>query len=370
MEKGILALNNHTESLPCQNAIARMAASFEEATSDFFSYARPLYDLIDASPEDVFVFTSSGAEAVGQTIWSVFSEISRKKGKTQFIASSIEDAPTLQMLKRCEDFGCRATLAPVDRTGRIDVEKLAALITPRTALITVSAAHGLTGVIQPIEEIGELAKERGVLLHLDVSYAIGKTYFSFPSLHADYITFSGERIHSVKGSGALFAKKGRPLVPFILGGASQGGLRGGALDLPSLAAFGSAATLAALSLDAMGLEGARLRDLFETEIQREVQDAEILFKESPRLPNTTALNFPRVHSDALHYYLRRKGLYANTGGAYCQHLHSILASSGIKSESALSFSLSRMTTQEEVLKAASLVAGEVRALQKLSEDLF
>ncbi len=370
METGILELDSHTESRPCQSAIERMAASFQERSPSDSAQMRPLYDLVDASPEDVFVFTSSGAEAVGQTIWSVFSEVSRKEGKTQFIASCIEDAPTLQMLKRCEEFGCLVKIAPVDREGRIDVAKLAELITPRTALISTCMAQGLTGVIQPVEEICRLAKERGVLLHLDASYTVGKAYFSFSGSSADYLTFSGERIHSVKGSGALFAKRGRPLIPFILGGASQNGLRGGSFDAPSLAAFSAAANLSVLSLDSMGLEGTRLRNLFETEILRHLPDAKILYKEVSRLPNTTAIAFPRVHAESLQYYLRRKGLHPNTGGSFCQHLHSILASSGIEGECAVSFSLSRMTTQDEIFRAAHLIGEQVQALQKLSEDLF
>jgi cysteine desulfurase len=362
MDKGIIELDAHTESRVCQSAIERMAAAFQERSPDLPSLTAPLYDLVDASPEDAFVFTSSGAEAVCQAIWSVFSEISRKLGKTQFITSCVEDAPTLQMLKRCEELGCLVKIAPVDREGKIDVAKLASLITPRTALISVSMAQGLTGVIQPIEEISRLASEKKVLLHLDASYAVGNLYFSFSTSSADYLSFAGERIHSVKSSGALFAKKGRPLVPYVL--------KGGALDIPSLAAFGSAARLAALSLDSMGLEGARLRDLFETEIQKQLPDMKILYKESPRLPNTTALLFPRVHAEALHYFSCRKGLYPNTGGAYCPHLHSILASSGIEGECGLSFSLSRMTSQEEVLRAACLVVDRVLELRKISEDLF
>jgi cysteine desulfurase len=120
----------------------------------------------------------------------------------------------------------------------------------------------------------------------------------------------------------------------------------------------------------MGLEGARLRDLFETEIQKYVPDVKILYRQAARLPNTTALIFPQVHAEALQYFLRAKGLHANAGGTYLPHLPSILASSGIVGDSALSFSLSRMTSQEEILRAARLIGDEVQALKKLSEDLF
>jgi len=362
MDQGFIDLDAHTESHVCQSAIERMAEYARERLGDPAPHIRQVADLAGAGPDDVFAFAASGAEAVGQVIWSVYSEIARKEGKTHFIASAAEDAPTLQMLKRCEELGCLAKIAPLGPDGRIDVAKLASLITPRTALISISVAQGLTGVIQPVEEICRLAKEKGVLIHLEASYAVGKMYLSFADLGADYLTFSGERIHSVKSSGALFAKKGRPLVPYVL--------KGSAIDLPALAALGAAASLASLSLDSQGLEGARLRFLFESEVQKLAPETEILFQDAPRLPNTTALLFPRVHWQSLEYFLERKGLRMNAAGGYAQHLHKILASSGIETESALSFSLSRMTTQDDVLKAASLIGETVRSLQLLSEDLF
>ncbi len=363
MEKGTLEFDCHTATHPCQGALERMNSCFgiRPNLEDRLQLEEAIYDLAGASREDLFVFAASAAEAVCQVIWSVFSERSRKEGKTHFIASCTEDAPTLQMLKRCEDLGCTVKIAPIDGQGRIDLVKLRDLITPRTALISTAVAHGLTGVIQPIEEICKLAKERGVLLHLDASYSLGKTATCFAESSADYLTFSGERIHSVKASGGLFVKKGRPLLPFI---------PGAVFDFPSFTALSAAARFAALSLDAMGLETARLRDLLESEIQRHVSDAQILFLDTPRLPNTTAIVFPRVHAEALSYFLKRKRVYPNSSGAYCQHLHSVLGASGIQSEGALSFSLSRMTTQEEVVRGSVLIGDAVKSLRAISEDLF
>ncbi|HSX37785.1 MAG TPA: aminotransferase class V-fold PLP-dependent enzyme [Chlamydiales bacterium] len=361
MVETIIELDHHTHSRPVQAALESFTAFYRQKDSGWEHLARPVYDLVDAAPDDYFFCASSAAEAVCQVIWSVFCEVSRKEGKTQFITSCIEDAPTLQMLKRCETLGCAIKVAPVDADGRIDIEKLAELITPRTALITVTAAHGLTGVIQPVEEIAKLAKEKGVLLHLDASYIIGKTYFSFQSNSADYITFAGERIHSVK-SGVLFSKKGRPIIPYIVGGEHQAGL---------LSALSVAAHLANVALDTLGLEGARLRDLFETEIQKQLPEANILFQKTPRLPNTSAILFPRIHAEALHYFLQRERLYPNTGGGYCQHLHKVLEFCQIgQNESVLSFSLSRMTTHSDMIRAATLICEKSKMLRKLTEDLF
>ena len=371
----MIYLDNHSATEPCSAAIKQMqpyleehwAASFsphkmgQQLVSSLDGREQPIYDLVSADESDQFIFTSSGAESVCQVLWSVFLNISRKDGRCHFIASSSEDAPTMQMLKRLEELGCYVKIAPLDKEGKVDLAALKELINPRTALITMSVANGLTGVIQPIEEIAALAKDKNVLLHLDATYAVGKTYFSFSEIGADYLTFSGDRIHSVKGSGALFAKKGAPISSFITKGAS--------IDAPSFMALSGAASQAALYLDAMSLETARLRDLLESKIQ----NGKPLFKDSLRLPNTTAIAFPGAHQEALLYLLNRKGVFASIGGPYAQHLSRVLIASGIDSqdaESAISFSLSRMTTEEEILKAAAIINECAQLLQLVSEDLF
>lgn len=370
MGKRDIYLNRHSRSPLCSAAIDRMISSFKDdpiSAEDLELRYQAIYELVGAPFEDTFVFTSSAAEAVNQMFWSVFLEVARKTGKTHFIASSIEDAPTMQMLKRMEELGCFVKFVSVNQEGQIDLNQLKDLLTPRTALVSLTAAHGLTGVIQPIEEIVALAKEKGVLVHLDASYALGK--YDFSSVRADYLTFSGEMLHGSRSSGGLFVKKGAPLSPLIVGGVEQGGFRGGSFDLASFWALSAAALQVSLNFDAASLEMGRLRDLLETEIQWQIPDAKILFKEVLRLPNTTTIIFPGSHHEALLYLLEKKGVFASAGGTYFQHLHRILASSGCEGEKALSFSLDRMVTEEEVLRAASIIATEVRSLRTLSEDL-
>jgi cysteine desulfurase len=215
-----------------------------------------------------------------------------------------------------------------------------------------------------------LAQEKQVLLHVDATYALGKMYcpFSF-----DYLTFSGDRLHAAKGSGGLFAKAGRPLQPLIVGGIEQGGMRGGAFDIPSFLSLSAAASQASLSLDLMGLEVARLRDRLEEQVLDKIPGAIALFSNSPRLPNVSVLAFPRVHQEALLYLLCRKQLFASIGGQYAPHLSRHLILAGIEpkiAETALHFSLSRTTTQAEIDRAVCLLVDAVQALQLLSKDLF
>ncbi len=341
-------LNANLKTFPCKEAL-----DIQNDESMIPLRLERIYDLVNAKKEDQFVFTSSGAEAVNQVLWSVFLNIARKTGKCHFITSIIEDAATMQMMKRLEELGCFVKIAPVNEKGEIDIEQLKCLINPRTALISVTMAQGLTGVIQPIEEIQKLAHEKGVLLHVEASHALGKYYFHFD---ADYLTFSGDKIHAPLATGGLFAKKNAPLSPLILGGNS---LRGGALDPQSVLSLSAACAQSALYLDDMSLEMARLRDLFEKEITLRIPDAKILFKNSLRLPNTTVISFPFVHQEALHSFLSKKNIETLIGGNMMQHLYHLLIASNIDpliATCALSFSFNRMTTIEEVRMAAQQIA--------------
>ncbi len=363
MDKDRIYLASHAKTIPCNAALERQ----DDETMIPHRLER-IYDLVDADKEDLFVFTSSSAESTTQVLLSVFLEISRKTGKCHFITSILEDAPTMQMMKRLEDLGCFVKIAPVDERGQIDLASLKELINPRTALISITMSQGLTGVIQPVEEIAKIAHEKGVLLHLEGTYSVGKYYFSFRDLGADYLTFSGDRIHSLIGTGGLFAKKNAPLVPLILGGKD---FRGGSIDTSSLLALCAASAQSALFLDAMSVEVARLRDLFEKEIIRLIPDAHILFKTEIRLPNTTVISFPFANQEALHYLLSRKNIETLLGGAYSQHLFSLLTASKIDpkiASCALNFSLSRMTTEEELFKAAAEIAKSVYFLKSAAPE--
>jgi cysteine desulfurase len=337
-----MAQINLSDAKPCAHALdlMRMDLSAEQA-------AQWIYDLAGADKGAKFLFTSSGAEAVATVHWTAFLELARKEGKCHFITTGVEEAHLLQSLKRLEELGCFVKIAPLKPNGQVDVEKLATLINPRTAMISLSLAHGLTGVIQPIEEIAALAKEKGVLLHVDATYAMGKVIHPFA--HVDYLTFAGDRIHATT-SGAVFSKG--PLIPIIPGKAE--------MDLPALIALGAACSEASLHLDTMSLEVARLRNKL---------DFNPHFQDSPRLPNIAVLSFPGVHQEMLQYTIQRKGLLATLGGTRLPKLHQHLLACGIDDPTALSFTLSRFTTEEEIDRANNILRESTAALRPLAEAL-
>lgn len=382
----MIYLDNHSASQPCSSAVERLQPYLTDFWGpSFASYQmgrdsttlevryQALYDLVGASLEDSCVLTSSGAEAVNQALWSVFLQKAKKEGKCHFVASCLEDAPTMQMMQRLEEFGCYVKIAPVTSSGEIDLGELKSLIGPRTAALSVTMADALTGILQPISEISAICQEKKTLLHVDASYAIGKLYLSFKDLGVDYLSFSGDKIHALKSSGALFAKAKSPLSPLILGGTEQAGLRGGALDLPSFMALSAAAAQAELFIDRLSLETARLRDLLESKLVERVAGAKALFKEHLRLPNVALLSFPGVHAEALLYLLGKKGICASNGGFFHPPLAKILQAMEVKApflETAVSFALSRYTTADEIAKAADLIAETALHLQSISSQVL
>ncbi|MCC6128063.1 MAG: aminotransferase class V-fold PLP-dependent enzyme, partial [Chlamydiae bacterium] len=326
----VIYLDNHSASKPCSSAIERMQPYLNDLWGPGFApyqigrelstlldvRYRALYDLVGADSEDTCIITSSGAEALNQALWSVFLQKAKKEGKCHFVVSCLEDAPTMQMMQRLEEFGCYVKIAPVTSAGEIDLEQLKSLIGPRTAAVSVTMADGLTGVLQPISEIAALCKKQGTLLHVDASYAIGKLYLSFRDLGAAYLSFSGDRLHALKSSGALFVKAKTPLSPLILGGTEQAGLRGGAFDTPSVMALSAAASQAEIFIDQVALETARLRDLLESKLIQKVPGVKALFSDHLRLPNVAVVAFPGVHAEALLYLLSKKGICASAGGLF------------------------------------------------------
>lgn len=316
---------------------------------------RAIYHLVDASPEDQFVFTSSGAEAINHVVLSVYLDVTRKTGKHHFITSTVEEAPLMMSMSRLQDMGCFFEKVAVNAEGFVD--GLTERISPRTVLISLSLANGMTGVIQPIEEIAALCKDRGILLHVDGTHLLGKGEFSFKDSGVDFLTFNGAELNAPAGTGGLFCRSGVNLTPFIMGG----GMRGGDENLPGLIGLGRAASDAEEMRDYYMTEIARLRDLLEKKL-----GGRALFKESARVPNVSAVVFPLCHAEALRFFLEQKGLFANLGGRECQQMPLLMKSLGVaEAYSVLSFMLAREMKKSEIEKAAEIIEEAIEKLKRV-----
>lgn len=380
-------LDNSTTSRPSEQAISQMMTYLidrwgipsaphqkgQELYPALKDYYKMIYSFLGAKEQDQFVLTSSGAEAVNQVVFSVYRDTTVLTGKNQFLASNMDEAPALMAMARLEPLGCVAKMIEADKNGVITAQALAEAISPRTALVSLSWANGLTGVIQPIAEIADLCRQRGIRLHLDATHVLGKLFYELEDVQADFITFNGDQLHAPKGTGGLYIKQGVKVSPLIAGGSDQAGLRAGGLNMAALAGLAYAAQEALDCRDLICTETARLRYKLETGVVRAYSGATVCFKEQERLPHCTTLLFPGISNEALLFALNRKGIYASIGGGSFQQLGLLLSICGIEENlaySALSFSLSRYTTEEEIDRAIELIAECAHGLAKISGRIF
>lgn len=379
-------LDNSTTSQLSDQTISRMIPFFkdmwgipsaphqkgQELFSPLTDSYKSLYTLIGAKEEDTLVFTSSGVEAVNHVIWSVYQQVTVPTGKNQFITANVDEAPSIMSVSRLEQMGCLGKMVQANSQGLVTVEELSNAISPRIALISLSWANGLTGVIQPVQEIAALCREKGVLLHLDATHVLGKLYYELDEIQPDFITFNGDQLHGPKGTGGLYIKQGIKTVPFIVGGAEQAGMRAGPVNMPGLVGLGCAAREALDSRDLICTEIARLRNKLEKGIVEGFPKAIPFFQQEERLPHCTAIGFPGIANEALLFVLNRKGVQASIGGGNFQQLGLILGASQVPGDlaySALSFSLSRYTTEEEIDRAIEIIVESAHRLAKMSQQI-
>lgn len=385
--KGLIYFDNSTVAKPSEKAISAMMPFLttywgipstphqkgQELYPALTEFYKTFYDFIGANEEDQVIFTSSGAEAVNHVIASAYRDITLANGKNQFLTSKTDEASAVMAIGRLEPFGCIGKMIDVNANGVVTPQAVADALSPRTALLSMSWANGLTGVIQPVTEIAQLCRQRGVRLHLDATHILGKLYYDLEEIAPDYLTFNGDQLHAPKGSGILYVKQGVTCSPFLFGSADQGGMRAGSLNMAAAAALACAAREALDARDLLCTETARLRDRLEQGIVQKFPRATLCYKEQERLPHCTAILFPGIANEALLFALNRKGVCASIGGGNFQQLALLLAAAGINetaAHSAVSFSLSRATTEEEIDRAIAIITESARQLAALSEQLM
>lgn len=379
----LIYLDNSTTARPSEQAVNAMMPYLtsqwgspmaphqkgQELFPAMKGFYQSLYAFIGAKESDQVILTSSGAEAVNHVISSVYRDVTLKMGKNQFLTSKGDEAPAIMAITHLEPLSCVGKMVEVNSRGGVTPEAVADCLSPRTALLSLSWANGLTGTIQPVVEIAELCRARGVRLHLDATHVLGKLFFDLEEIKPDYLTFNGEQLHAPKGTGVLYIRQGVHCSPFIFGSADQGGMRAGGLNVAALAGMATAAQEALESRDLLCTETARLRNKLEQGILKGLPQTKICFKKQERLPHCTSLLFPGIANEALLFMLNRRGVCASIGGGNFQQLSLLLSCSGIEEQlthSAVSFSLSRYTTESEVDRAITSILESAKALYTLS----
>lgn len=313
---------------------------------------RQIFELVGAGKEDQFLFMSSEREAAELVFSHVLADHIRPSGKNHLVACSVESASILELMERYEKLGCESNYIPVDENGLITIEALEKCVGPRTGLISLSWVNSLTGVIQPVWEIAEFCKSRGILVYVQASEIFAKLFFRFQDLAIDFLSFEGNKFHAPKGTAGLFVKQEHKL--------GERGVSNG----PGLVAMGVAASEV---LDVMGTEVARLRGLLEDRIRETIPESVFFGQNTMRVPNTTCFAIPGIHSEPLLFYLKERGVIATRGGKERPKLEYVLASMGIGAllaKGAISVSLSMYTTEEEVEKCVAILAEVVKKMRK------
>ncbi len=304
--------------------------------------------LLSSAPDEI-VFTSGGSEANNLAIKGTFFAL-RHRGD-HIITSTVEHPAVLGPCRFLERLGAKVTYLPVDRTGRVDPDEVRRAITPRTILISVMHANNEVGTIEPIEEIGAIAREHGIPFHTDAAQSVGKISTKVDALRVDLLTIAGHKLYAPKGVGALYVRRGLDLEPLIHGAGHEAGRRAGTESALLATALGAACDLAQ---DLAPMERVRaLRDTFWQQLQDHFGNRVVLNGHpTHRLPNTLNVSFVgRMGADIL---ARLDGVAASTGSA-CHsgriELSPVLQAMGGVPEvgmGAIRFSLGRATTRKEI----------------------
>ncbi|GAB5551099.1 MAG: cysteine desulfurase [Saprospiraceae bacterium] len=326
-----------------------------------------LAKIIGADAKEM-VFTSGATEAINLAIKGVFARYQRK-GK-HIITLQSEHKAVLDTCAALEKKGAELSYLPVDNKGFVDLEELAATIRPDTILVSIMWANNETGVIQPMEAIGQLCAEKGTLLMSDATQAVGKIPVDVSAAKVALLPFSSHKIYGPKGVGALYVSKYQPRVALqaqIEGGGHEGGLRSGTLNVPGIVGFGKAAAIANVGFEAEAKKLTDLRNYLENQL---LQISEV-YRNGPsdqRLPNVSNLSFKYLSGEAI--MMAFKEQLAVSSGSACtsadpdpSHVLQAMGNSPNMAEAALRFSLGRFTTREQIQMAIGAVKAAVSKLR-------
>jgi cysteine desulfurase len=323
-----------------------------------------LCELIGASAEWEVVFTSGATEADYLAITGIARAL-RGVG-LQVVTTAIEHKAVLASCRHLTDEGFQVTIIPVKSDGLVDPARIAAAITPRTVLVSVMHANNEIGTIQPLAEISEITRERGVLLHTDAAQSLGSLPFDVDHLGVDLASFSGHKIYGPKGVGALYLRRGtvRP-VPQISGGGQEYGLRPGTLNVPGIVGIGQATAILGKQRHIDTRRITDLRDQLLAMLRREVPDLRVNGSLTRRLPGNLNITIPGIASDQLIEKL--PGLAISTGSACStgqpdpSHVLTAIGLDRSSARSSIRIGLGRSTTLDDIITAVKQISGAVQS---------
>jgi cysteine desulfurase len=325
-------------------------------------------DLIGASPQEI-IFTSGGTESDNAAIRGT---LEANPDKRHIITSRVEHPAVLNLCQYLAKKGYEVTELGVDSQGLLDLNELHEAVREDTVLITLMYANNETGVLFPVEEIGQIAREKGITFHCDAVQAVGKLPLDLSKSNMDMISLSGHKLHAPKGVGALYIRKGVRFKPFILGGHHENNRRAGTENVPSIIGLGVACALAKKHLTEEQTTVKKLRDKLEGQILSTMPNSRLNGHKTLRLPNTANISFEYVEGEAILLLLNEVGICASSGSACTSgslEPSHVLRAMGVPFTAAhgsVRFSFSRYNTEKEVDYIIDHVPPIINRLKEIS----
>ncbi|PAF44061.1 NifS family cysteine desulfurase [Helicobacter sp. 11S02629-2] len=350
------------------NSLHKYGTETHAAISDAIE---KLYVGINASPEDDVIITSCATESNNWVLKGIYFDILRHGERNHIITTEVEHPAVRATCAFLEELGVDITYLPINSKGLIDAKDVLAAIKPTTALVSVMWANNETGLIFPIEEIGQICDEYGILFHTDAVQAIGKVKVDVARAKVDFLSFSAHKFHGPKGIGALYIRKGIELTPLLHGGEHMRGRRSGTLNTPLIVGMGEAMRLANEYLDFEGSVIGPLRDRLEDGILKN-PDVFVVGNREHRVPNTTLVSVKGIEGEAMLWDLNKAGIAASTGSACASEdleANPVMVAIGADKElahTAIRFSLSRFTTKEDIDYTIEVFNKAVKRLREIS----
>ena len=332
-----------------------------------------VYTGLNASDNDDIVFTSCATESNNWVLKSVFNDHIVNGDKNHIVTTEVEHPSVLSACKFLEEEGVKVTYLPVNEQGIVEAHTVKSFITDKTALVSIMWASNETGMINPIEEIGQVCKEKGVLFHSDGVQAVGKIPVDLQATHVDFVSFSAHKFHGPKGIGALYIKDSQALTPLLHGGEHMGGRRSGTLNVPFIVGMGKAVELATTNIEDTMAKIRAKRDHLEDELMK-LSDTLIVGDRDNRTPNTILISIKGVEGESMLWDLNNEQIGASTGSACASEdleANTVMLAIGADNELAhtgIRLSLSRFTTDEEIEYTISHFKNAVERLRGISSS--
>ncbi len=329
---------------------------------------------IGAEPAEIF-FTAGGTESDNWALKGIADSMS-SKGK-HIITSVIEHHAILHTCEYLEAKGFEVTYLPVDEYGKIRIEDLKNAIRPDTILISIMFANNEIGTIEPIAEIGKIARENGIYFHTDAVQAVGHVKIDVKEMNIDMLSLSGHKLGAPKGIGALYIRKGVKLKSFIHGGAQERGRRAGTENVPGIVGLGKAVEMAVAEMDEVTPRLIKMRDKLIKELTEKIGHTRLNGHPVDRLPGNVNLSFEFIEGESMLLFLDMNGICASSGSACTSGSldpSHVLLSIGLPHEKAhgsLRLSLGHMNTEEEVdyiIEKLPPIVQRLREMSPLYED--